>query len=54
VNLSRLRDLLGTSPVRSEITYLLVGLDKEYLKTKPNERWENFYAARFMQHLSAG
>ena len=54
MNLSRLDDLLGNKPVRSHLTYLLVGLDKEYIQTKPNEPWEDFYAARLLQQLSAG
>jgi hypothetical protein len=53
INLSRLPDLLGTRPVRSELTYALVGLDKEYVKTAPSERWEDFYATRLVQQLPA-
>jgi hypothetical protein len=49
INLSRLPDLLGARPVRSELTYALVGLDKEYVKTAPGERWEDFYATRLVQ-----
>jgi hypothetical protein len=52
VNLSPLSELLGTRPVRSELTYLLVGLDKEYGQTRPAEPWEDFYAARLIQRLS--
>jgi hypothetical protein len=54
VNLSPLADLVGTRPVRSELTYLLVGLDKEYVQRTPSERWEDFYAARLIQQFSAG
>jgi hypothetical protein len=53
INLSRLPDLLGTRPVRSELTYALVGLDKEYVKTAPRERWEDFYATRLVHQLPA-
>jgi hypothetical protein len=52
VNLSRLPELVDAKPVRSELTYLLVGLDKEYTQTAPTERWEDFYAARLIQHFS--
>ncbi len=52
VNLSRLADLIGTKPVRSEVTYLLVGLDKEFSRAQPSQPWEDFYAARLMQHFS--
>jgi hypothetical protein len=52
VNLSRIGDLVGTKPVRSELTYLLVGLDKEYGETKPSGDWEDFYASRLMRHFA--
>ena len=51
VHLSSLSDALGMSPVRSELTYLLVGLDKDYTRDKPADRWEDFYAARLLQHF---
>jgi len=54
VNLSRIGDMVGTKPVRSELTYLLVGLDKDYVQTKPAARWEDFYAARLMRHFAKG
>jgi hypothetical protein len=53
VNLSRIADLVGTRPIRSELTYLLVGLDQEYVQTRPSERWEDFYAARLMRHFAS-
>jgi hypothetical protein len=51
-NLSSLPDVLGTRPVRSELTYLLVSLDKEYTRDKPADRWEDFYAARLYEHFA--
>jgi hypothetical protein len=51
LNLSRLPDLLSTRPVRSELTYRLVGLDKEYTATAPSEAWEDFYASRLLEHF---
>jgi hypothetical protein len=51
VNLSRLSDLVGTKPPRSEVTYELVRLDKEYVQTGSTEAWEDFYAVRLMQHF---
>ena len=51
LNLSRLPALFGTRPVRSELTYLLVGLDKEYTTMAPSEVWEDFYAARLLAHF---
>jgi hypothetical protein len=53
VQLSRLPQLLGTKPVRSELTYLLVGLDQEFTRSAPSERWEDFYARRLVEHFGA-
>jgi hypothetical protein len=50
VRLSELPHLLGISPVRSELVYLLVKLDKEYTEQQPGEPWENYYATRLAQH----
>jgi len=44
VKLSELPRLLGQTPVRSELIYTLVRLDREYLETKPDDAWEMFYA----------
>jgi hypothetical protein len=44
VTLSELAELLGGTVVRSELTWLLVGLDKEYTERCPDQRWEDSYA----------
>ena len=49
--LSELPDLLGAKPVRSELTYMLVRLDKEYLERSPAERWEDYYADALVEHF---
>jgi hypothetical protein len=51
INLSELPDLLGVTPVRSELVYLLVQLDKDYTRDSPAERWEDYYAARLLEHF---
>ena len=51
VNLSKLAELVGTRPVRSELTSLLVGLDKEYVQAKPTEPWEEYYATALIRHF---
>lgn len=51
-NLSELPSLLGVKPVRSELTWLLVSLDKEYAATQPEEPWETYYAQRMLGHFS--
>jgi hypothetical protein len=53
VNLSELPALLGTKPVRSELTYLLVSLDKDYTASQPGEPWETYYAQRILAHFSS-
>jgi hypothetical protein len=54
INLSELPDMLGRKPVRSELVYLLVALDKEYTDESPAERWEDHYALRLLDHFSSG
>jgi hypothetical protein len=53
IKLSELPDLLGGAPVRSELVYTLVKLDKEYTAESPEEKWEDFYASRIMAELSS-
>jgi hypothetical protein len=50
-DLSELPDLLGGKPVRSELVYLLVLLDKEYTGGQPAEPWEQYYARRLTEHF---
>jgi len=52
VNLTELPALLGAKPVRSELTYLLVSLDKEYTANQPSDSWEAYYAQRILGHFS--
>ncbi len=51
IDLSELPDLLGAKPVRSELVYLLVSLDKQYTAEKPGEPWEGYYARRIQSHF---
>ncbi len=51
-NLSELPTLLGAKPARSELTYLLVGLDKQYTAEAPGEPWEAYYARRIVEQLA--
>jgi hypothetical protein len=52
--LSELPEVLGAKPVRSELTWLLVKLDKEYMDRKPDDRWEDYYAREVVKHFSGG
>jgi hypothetical protein len=51
--LSELPDLLGASPPRSEVTYLLVAADREFSERDPDEPWERFYARRIVEHFAS-
>jgi hypothetical protein len=53
IRLSELPTILGITPVRSELIYLLVRLDKEYTDTHPGEPWEEYYAASLRAHFPA-
>jgi hypothetical protein len=53
-NLSSIGERLGVRPVRSDLTYVLVGLDKEYALQNPIAKWEDFYAARLANHFATG
>jgi hypothetical protein len=53
INLSELPEILGASPVRSELVYHLVRLDKEYVNKEPGGKWEDFYARELVDLLSA-
>ncbi len=52
INLSELPQLLGVTPVRSELVYLLVRLDKEYGEQPRAERWEDYYARELITHFA--
>jgi hypothetical protein len=51
VTLSELPEVLGGTVVRSELTYMLVQLDKEYTDRQPDERWEDYYAHQLLRHF---
>jgi hypothetical protein len=52
-DLSELPQILGTTPVRSELVWLLVTLDKEYTKASPGTPWPQWYAERTLEHFAA-
>lgn len=51
IDLSELPALLGRTPIRSELVYLLVLLDKEFTDQQPAESWEQHYARRLAEHF---
>jgi hypothetical protein len=44
VTLSHLPDALGTTPVRAELTYALVQLDRDHRAAGGGEPWDRWYA----------
>jgi hypothetical protein len=52
IDLSELPQILGGAPVRSELVWLLVQLDKDYAGGRPDVAWPQFYAPRIVEHLS--
>jgi hypothetical protein len=53
LNLSELPQILGNTPVRSELVWLLVTLDKEYTKASPGTPWPQWYSERVAEHFAA-
>src|SRR6266516_592840 len=51
-NHSELPELLAAKPVRSELTWLLVRLDKEVAARPPAEPWERYYAKALIEHFT--
>ena len=49
---SELPQILGCAPVRSELVWLLVGLEKEYSETSPQTPWADWYAKRVVEQLA--
>ncbi len=52
LNQSELPSLLQAAPVRSELVYLLVSLDKEYTASGADGSWERYYAGRIIEHFT--
>jgi hypothetical protein len=51
INLSELPQILGTTPVRSDLVWQLVTLDKEYTEADPGLDWPQWYAERIVERL---
>ena len=51
INLSELPALLGSTPIRSELVYVLVRLDKEFTAQPRDGGWEPFYAKEIAEEL---
>ena len=54
INLSELPQILATTPIRSELVWLLVSLDKEYTRAGLETPWPQWYAERVISHFRSG
>jgi len=52
LELSELPQLLGARPVRSELVYELVRLDRDYREQRPAEPWPDVYAQALLERLA--
>jgi hypothetical protein len=52
LTLSELPQILEATPVRSELVWLLVSLDKEYTERSPDLPWPQWYSERIVEHFS--
>lgn len=52
IRLSELPKLLGAAPVRSELVFMLVKLDKEFTHDAPGGRWQDYYASGLIAHFT--
>jgi len=53
LQLSELPQLLETRPVRSELVYRLVQLDRDYNASDSAEPWESYYARGLLESFSS-
>jgi hypothetical protein len=53
LDLSELPQILRTTPVRSELVWMLVSLDKEYTNTSPDAPWPQWYAERIVERFGS-
>lgn len=51
IELSELPQILGAAPIRSELVWLLVQLDKDYAAAAPDTPWPQWYAPRVIEHF---
>ena len=54
VDLSELPQILGTTPVRSELTYHLVRLEREFTREPSGGTWEEHYARGLVAEFGSG
>jgi hypothetical protein len=53
IDLSELPEILGAKPVRSELIWMLVQLDKDFAADGPETPWPAWYAERIVERFGA-
>ena len=53
LNLSELPEILSTKPVRSELVWQLVELDRQYSGAAPEAAWPQWYAERILARFDS-
>lgn len=51
IRLTELPNLLEQTPVRSELIYMLVKLDRDFNAVKQDESWDRYYARELVEHF---
>ena len=51
IRLTELPNLLEQTPVRSELIYMLVKLDRDFSSVKRDEAWDRYYARELVEHF---
>jgi hypothetical protein len=54
LELSELPDVLDRKPVRSELVWMLVQLDRDYVAESPDTPWSAWYAERIVGRFGGG
>ena len=51
IRLTELPNLLQNTPVRSELIYMLVKLDRDFNAVKQDEPWDRYYARQLVEQF---
>ena len=53
INLSELPEILATTPVRSELVYMLVKMGRDHEASGSKDPWEEYYARELVARFAA-
>ena len=52
IDLTNFSEITGSTPVKSELIYMLVKLDKDFTLSNPGGKWEDYYAKELLEHFA--